>query len=292
MAAITAGAVGAALGLSHTYWAIAATVLILSQGFDQRRTLQRGMERTAGTFVGVGLAAVLLATAPDGWLLLAMIATVVFCTQLLIPRNYAAAAIFITCSALLMSGVHQSAAETAELIQARALDTAIGCGVAVVVFGLLSKKSPSGWLPVALADTLYAAAHAADQFTPTRVTSWAGLTARRDLQRRVIRLSEAYENAVNGFPRQRAESERVWPVVVATERLAYRVLAEGWRLERLADELHGGGVRRGDEPDPPPTEGLRALAEAIRQGRPPGRTDEVPSFLSRDVGDLRRVLQR
>ncbi len=216
----------------------------------------------------------------------------VFCTQLLVQRNYAAAAIFITGSAMLMTaGQQQSAAETAALLQARGLDTAIGCFVAVVVFGLLSKKSPSGWLPIAMADTLYAAAAAVDQFTPATVTSWPALTARRDLQRRVIRLSEAYENGVNGFPRQRVESERVWPVVVATERLAYRVLAEGWRLEEVAAQ-RGLNHRQIAEVEPPPSAGLRVLAEAIRQGRRPGRTDQVPLFLSRDVGDLRRVLQR
>lgn len=172
----------------------------------------------------------------------------------------------------------------------RGLNTALGCLVAVVVFGLLSKKSPSGWLPVALSDTLIAAARAVDQLTPATVISWSGLTARRSLQRRVIRLSESYENGVNGFPRQRAESERVWPVVVAVERLAYRVLAEGWRLEEASRSAPP--VPRPVPVVPPPSDGLRVLAEAVRQARPPGRTDAVPSFRSRDIGDLRRVLQR
>lgn len=42
VAAASAGAIGSALGLSHTSWAIAAAVLILSQGFDQRRTVSVG----------------------------------------------------------------------------------------------------------------------------------------------------------------------------------------------------------------------------------------------------------
>ena len=67
VAAAAAGTIGAALGLSHTYWAIAAAVLILGPGFDQRRTVQRGLERTAGTFVGLALAALALAAPPQAW---------------------------------------------------------------------------------------------------------------------------------------------------------------------------------------------------------------------------------
>ena len=54
VAAFAAGAIGLASGLSHAYWAVAAAVLILANGFDQRRTVQLGLERTAGTVLGVG----------------------------------------------------------------------------------------------------------------------------------------------------------------------------------------------------------------------------------------------
>ena len=292
VASVIAGALGLSLGLSHSFWTVAAAVLVLSQGLDQRRTVQRGLERTAGTFVGLGLAAVALNFANDGFWFVVMLALAQFVTQLLVTRNYAAAAIFITCSALLMTGVGGSPAETAELLQARGLDTAIGCLVAIVVFVVLSKKSPSAWLGSALAQVIAAAAAAVEQLTPERVTSRAGLIARRDLQRRVLWLSESYENGLNGFPAQREEAVRSWPAVVAAERLAYRVLAEGWRLEETmslrADDsyaAHPAGQ------SPPPSAGLRGLAEAVRLRQRPGVSYEVPSFISRDVADLRRALR-
>lgn len=292
VAALAAGAIGTALGLSHTYWAVAAAVLVLSQGADQRSTVQRGLERTAGTVVGLLLCALLLGAGLQGLGLVVLLAVIVHVGQLLVPRNYAAATIFITCSALLMTAAGRSPGATASLLQARGLDTALGCAVAVVTFVLLSKKAPTGWLPVALADALNAAADVCDRLTPATVTSWEGLVARRDLQRRVIRVSEAYLNGINGFRRQRLESERAWPVVAAVERLAYRVLAESWRLEELVDGRVNLRDRRWRQPDPPPADGLRVLAEAIRQGRPPGPTEAVPGFLSRDVGDLRRLMRR
>lgn len=289
IAALLAGAVGTAVGLSHAYWAIAAAVLVLSQGADQRATVQRGLERTAGTFLGLVVVALLLGLGLTGVPLVAVLAAILFVAQLLVPRNYVLAAAFITCSAMLMATAGRPAADTALLLQARGLDTALGCAVAIVVFTAVANRSLSGWLPQALSDTLYAAAAACEQLTPATVTSWSGLTARRDLQRAVIRLSEAYENGVNGFARQRTESERAWPVVVAAERLAYRVLAESWRLEEAAARTP---VRHGPEPAAPPAGGLRVLGDAARQGRSPGRVEAVPGFLSRDVGDLRRLLAR
>ena len=254
---------GVSLGLSHSFWTVAAAVLVLSQGLDQRRTVQRGIERTAGAFVGLGLAAVALNFANDGFWFVVMLALAQFVTQLPVTRNYAA----------------------------------IGCLVAIVVFLVLSKKAPSAWLGSALAQVIAAAAAAVEQLTPERVTSRAGLVARRDLQRRVLSLGESYENGLNGFPAQREEALRSWPAVVAAERLAYRVLAEGWRLEEIMSNELGSGET--DRPyaahpaghSPPPSAGLRELAEAVRLRQRPGVSYEVPSFISRDVADLRQTLR-
>ncbi|MET0693035.1 MAG: FUSC family protein [Propionibacteriaceae bacterium] len=288
VAAAISGSLGLALGLTHSYWAIAASVLVLSQGFDQRRTLQRGLERTAGTVVGVGLVAGILTLGPSGPMLIALISLAVFCGQLMITRNYVSAAVFITCSALLMSGAGLPPDDAWALVWARGVDTALGCAVAIAVFVLLSRKSPDAWLPTALADTVDAAATAVDQLVPATITSWPALVARRDLQRRVLTLSETYENAINGFEPQRMAAERIWPVVVATERLAYRVLAEGWRLQQAVATTRSLQVH--SDVSHPPSVGLRGLAEAIRAGRSTRAvTGDVPSFLSRDVGDLRRI---
>jgi len=290
VASLVAGAVGAGLGLSHSYWAVAASVLVLSQGLDQRRTVQRGLERTFGTFVGLGLSALALAAATPGPVLVAMIAVALYCTQLLVQRNYAAAAVFITCSALLMAGVGLSDAATAALIQARGLDTAVGCIIAIVVFAVFSRKTPAGWLPTALGQTLEAAAEATDQLTPHRVSAPAGLAARRDLQRQVIKLGESFENGLNGFAAQRSEAARLWPAVAGAERLAYRVLAEGWRLEEAAAAAK---TRETSPPTqlPPPSRGLRTLGAAAWLEVPPGPVGDVPAFLSRDVADLRQALR-
>ena len=290
LASLVSGVLASALGLSHAYWAVATSVLVLSTGFDQRRTVQRGLERSAGTVLGVGAVALILRADPTGPVLIAVVAVVIYGAQLLVPRNYAAAAVLITCSALLM-GVAGSPQGAVDLLVARALDTLIGAGVALSVFALVSRKTPAAWLPDALAATLEAAADAVDQLTPDRVVSPAGLRARRDLERCVTRLDETGTNNLNGFPAQRDAAERLWPVVVAAERLAYRVLAEAYRLEEShAHEGSAEGRARLRRAGPPPSAGLRRLADGIRHGGPTTGLGDVPSFVSRDVGDLRRVL--
>lgn len=292
VASLASGVLASALGLSHAYWAVATSVLVLATGLDQRRTVQRGLERSAGTVLGVGAVALILRGGPNGAVLVAVVAVVVYGAQLLVPRNYTAAAVLITCSALLM-GVAGSAQDAGALLVARALDTLIGAGVALSVFALVSRKTPAAWLPDALAAAVGAAADAVDQLTPDRVASPAGLRARRDLERSVTRLRETSTNNLNGFPAQREAAERLWPVVVAAERLAYRVLAEAYRLEESGTRPGSGsneGRARLQQAGPPPSEGLRRLADGIRHGGPATGLDEVPSFVSRDVGDLRRVL--
>ena len=291
VAAVVSGVLASALGLSHAYWAVATSVLVLASGFDQRRTVQRGLERSAGTVLGVGAVALILTGHPNGPVLIAVVGVVVYGAQLLVPRNYAAAAVLITCSALLM-GLGASSQSAGELMLARALDTLIGAGVALSVFALVSRKTPAAWLPDALAATVDAAADVVDRLTPEQVAAPAGLRARRDLERCVTRLGETYRNNLNGFGAQRDAAEQLWPVVVAGERLAYRVLAEAYRLEESARAGSDAGRARLQQTGPPPSGGLRQLAEGLRHGGKATGLGDVPSFVSRDVGDLRRVLTR
>ncbi|MGI3780715.1 MAG: FUSC family protein, partial [Janthinobacterium lividum] len=150
LASLVSGLLASALGLSHAYWAVATSVLVLATGFDQRRTVQRGLERSIGTVLGVGAVALILRGEPTGPLLIAVVAVVIYGAQLLVPRNYAAAAVLITCSALLMGVGGGSSSDAGSLLLARALDTLIGAGVAFSVFALVSRKTAAAWLPDAL----------------------------------------------------------------------------------------------------------------------------------------------
>ena len=100
IAAPLAGAAATLLGIGHAYWAIAAAVLVLHQGADRSRTLRRGADRLAGTWVGLILAAGILLLHPQGWWLALILAVLQVVIEMLVVRHYGLASVFITAAAL------------------------------------------------------------------------------------------------------------------------------------------------------------------------------------------------
>lgn len=103
MAALLAGWLGAQFHLERSYWAVAAAVLMLHQGFDWNRTVVRSIERLLGTWVGLLLGGTIIVLYPQGiWLVLAVMG-LQFSVEMLVMRNYALAVLFITSAALLLA---------------------------------------------------------------------------------------------------------------------------------------------------------------------------------------------
>lgn len=284
-----AGILGSLLGLQHAYWAMSAAVLILHQGLDRRRTVQRGLERLAGTWLGLGLAAAVLCTRPHALVLVAAIMILNFLIELTVIRNYTVAAMFITTIALLIATGSQHHAHIASLLLARRLDTA-GCAVALAVFLLMIPADVTTWLPTAIADVLDAINATTAYLSRATVATPPARTARRDLQRCTLALTQTFDNAVNGSTAQRRSAEHRWPAAAATQRLAYHVLAESWRLE------HPHGHADIDVQSPPGSgaahESLAAIATAVRTGHKPPPVSETSGVLADDLRNLRDALDR
>lgn len=269
-----AGAVAATLGLGHIYWAMAAAVLVLHLGAHRAATLLRGAQRLVGTWLGLGLAAVLLAIHPQGLWLALIIPALQFLVELLVVRNYALATIFITATALtISSGAHHVDAWT--VLVDRGVDTLIGCAAGVAVYLLTAARQEAHRLAAALATTLDRAADATGYLGDA--TALAARRARRDLQVGIIALGTAYDDGLSGSRQQRATAERLGVAVAAAERLGYLTVAACWAAE------HGR-----DDPLLTADTGtyvavLHSLAEAARNQTPPPDVSEVPAFVRADV---------
>jgi uncharacterized membrane protein YccC len=268
VATILAGALAGLMGLDHAYWAMAAAVLVLHQGLDRRRTTQRALERLIGTWAGLLLAAAVLSTEPHALWLVAAIMALNFLVELTVVRNYTLAVVFITAMALVIATGAHPTTDIGALLLARGVDTAVGCAVAIAVFLLLVPASVTTWLPTAIADTLDAVGTTAGFLTPVAVPTPTAKATRRDLQRSVLQLSQTFDNAINGSPGQRRAAEHVWPTIAATQRLAYRAVAECWRLEHVVapstteaaeSAAHLSAIQAA----------ARATADAVRAGRNP-----------------------
>ncbi|MEH3130196.1 MAG: FUSC family protein [Mycolicibacterium neoaurum] len=219
------------LTADHSYWAMAAAVLVLYQGFDWSRTVQRGAERMVGTLLGLGLAAAILAWQPQGWWLVAVVSVLQFAIEMFVVRNYTIAVIFITPLALTIAAGGRPVADLGHFLLTRGLDTVIGCVIALLVYRVALRRHGPAPLNAALARTVAATHRTEVHLQAGAVSSAPARAARRDLQLSALALLETYQAAIGGSSAQRAEAERLWPTVAATEQDAYRTLATCWALE-------------------------------------------------------------
>lgn len=283
IAAPLAGALATLLGIGHPYWAIAAAVLVLHQGADRSRTLQRGADRLAGTWVGLILAAGILWLHPQGWWLALILAVLQLVIELLVVRHYGLAAVFITTAALtIATGTRQ--VDISDLLLARGSDTLVGCAVGVAVFLGLTRFQESTRLVDAIADAVDAVATTVPHLADDTATL-AARTSRRDLQLTTIDLRDATDAAAAGSARLRATGQRLQPAAVAAEHLAYGTIAACWEMDNRAS----GPLLGADEAEAFRAE-LRRLADALRTRATPPTVDGAPGFLAADVTALCEAL--
>ncbi|WP_162958109.1 FUSC family protein [Nocardia yunnanensis] len=136
-----AGGIGVAIGSLRPYWAIIAAVVILANGPDRVRGHARAIHRFAGTAVGLVLFAGLYALNPSGYMLVALLAALMFAIELFIVGNYAVAVLFITPTALLTGGAGAAHGSTALMMRDRFIETIIGVTVAAVCLNIVARRA-------------------------------------------------------------------------------------------------------------------------------------------------------
>ncbi|QSZ50654.1 FUSC family protein [Arthrobacter sp. D5-1] len=133
LAGTIATLVGERLGFGHTYWAMVAAVVPLV-GHSTRHRVSRGIQRIAGTVIGLVLLAGILLLNPAPWAMVLVIAACQFGAEMFIARQYLVAQVFVTPLALIAT-LLAAPVDPALLLRDRIIETVIGAavGVAVVV---------------------------------------------------------------------------------------------------------------------------------------------------------------
>lgn len=128
------------LGFGHTYWAMVAAVVPLV-GHSTRHRVRRGIQRIAGTVIGLVLLAGILWLNPAPWAMVLVIAACQFGTEMFIARQYLVAQVFVTPLALIAT-LLAAPVDPGILLRDRIVETVIGAavGVAVVVAPALWKR--------------------------------------------------------------------------------------------------------------------------------------------------------
>jgi len=132
---IAAGAAAAAFiahaaGWHYPAWAAIGATAVM-QGTHLHITMNRALQRMAGTMLGACIAWAILAQAPSFWWVLAAIVFFQFITEVIIGYNYALGQVTITPMALLMTHLAAPVADSNMPVE-RVLDTIVGAAIGIV----------------------------------------------------------------------------------------------------------------------------------------------------------------
>lgn len=126
-----------AFGADHPAWAAMGVVAVL-QGTHLHITMNRALQRMIGTLAGAVLAWVLLMQEPSVWVVIVLLVSFQFVTEMVIGFNYAFGQVLVTPMALLMTYLGAAQTVGPEMAPERVLDTVLGAIVGIIVAVLFS----------------------------------------------------------------------------------------------------------------------------------------------------------
>ncbi|WP_144154089.1 FUSC family protein [Paraburkholderia sp. BCC1885] len=118
---------GRLLPLTNAYWIVMTTVIILKPGYSL--TKQRNSQRIVGTLIGCAASIALMVFVKEPHILLVVMFASMVMSYSLLLFNYTASVVFTSAYVLLM--FHLLAPGSMRIIGERAIDTVVGCAIAI-----------------------------------------------------------------------------------------------------------------------------------------------------------------
>ncbi|PLC54442.1 hypothetical protein CR155_06585 [Pollutimonas nitritireducens] len=143
-AAIAAG-ISHAAGWHYPAWAAIGATAVM-QGTHLHVTMNRSLQRMAGTVLGACIAWAILAQNPGFWAVATAIVLFQFITEVIIGYNYALGQITVTPMALLMTHLATPVATTSNMPVERVLDTIVGAALGIVFALIFSTVDDRAYL--------------------------------------------------------------------------------------------------------------------------------------------------
>lgn len=226
-AVILSCAVSYGLRIGHPYWAVLTTALIITVGTDRLSLTHRALRRLAGTLAGVLVFFGLHALHPGGtWLLIAVL-VLVFVMQMVVVRNYALGAIFITPMALLISSAGEPYEPVLNIAGLRILQTAIGAACSLLVIWVSSRGTPILLVRRQYRRALRALEHLLVLLAEGEQSTDRGFSARRDLAFEQLQCAQILAIAQVDLPLVLGRWDEL---EAALNEVSYTVLAACWTV--------------------------------------------------------------
>ncbi len=224
LATLIAGSAGALLGLNHAYWGMAAVVVVLNQPYGWPGTTRRATYRIAGTLAGILLAWGVLSLHPQGLWIALTVGILQFIIEIWVVVQYAIAAIFITTNALVIAAGGRGVPDLSGLLGARALDTVIGCGVAIIVFVLMLPRTAFYQIRVEMRATLAAAGRLSAGLAHDSHLSSSVLSHRISLRRHLLALQQSADDDIDAARLNHPKIAPLLNALRATKMLSWKLL--------------------------------------------------------------------
>lgn len=229
------------LPYERPYWVLLTVAIVLKPDFGS--VFVRGVQRTAGTLVGVVLGAGMIALVPhDGWMLIPMVlaASVMRWAQ---AANYGLFVVSLTPLVVMLLDI--AAPGDAGVVTARLVDTVIGSAI-VILFGyLLWPRTWRSTFDAPLRNVVLALDTFVEVTFGTPGSGWR--PARRRTFRALTELQTALQRQLGEPPPMGTRAARWWPFIVQLERTADAVIEAGVALdagEARPDEGQVAAIRR------------------------------------------------
>jgi uncharacterized membrane protein YccC len=213
-------AIGHLLRVGQPYW-IALTVSAVLQGSTLVTSLRRGIERTAGTLVGVFIAAGLAALEPAAGVIVAFILVLQLLIESVIATSYAVAVAFITPLTLLLSDLGHPGSITDVLLGGRIVDTLIGAALGIAAGRLLWPSAARTRVPAAASRSVAATGLLLLSGLREGADSPAARRDRADLHVELLNLRAVADAALADRLGSAPVADLRWPVIATIERLGY-----------------------------------------------------------------------
>ena len=209
--------------LTRSYWVPLSCVAVMS-GSTIIATFHRAIQRGLGTFLGILIAAFILAAQPTGYMITLFIFLLTFITELFIVKNYGLAALFFTPNALLMAeSTSQGSFSFSYFASARLIDILIGSMIGLVGVLLLGRRSASSRIPHFVTKTIRSQAQfllvlfseQGDPFNPRKSRE------RMKMRINLNNLKTLYDTASGEIPVNQKVLDYYWPVIFTIDQLSY-----------------------------------------------------------------------
>lgn len=228
----------------------------------------RAVQRGAGTLIGVAIGSLAVAVVPRGEWQILVVLILAAGIPIVMPRNYGLFSIVTTPLAVVLVELHVS--DSAGLLDARLLDTLLGCAIVLVL----------GYLP--WPQTWHAPRHLAAQVAviARSIAAYADLALRRPDDPNRIRMRREVYRRISDLRTTVAQS-LAEPPPISTATASW--LPEISALERVVDAITAAStdaVSSGRRPAGGEADGVCAalsdLADAAASGRRPTQPETVP----------------